>query len=140
MHRCSLCREYKTAENFTPTKQTKSGVGSHCKPCRNARRRETITYEIARNGYLKSRHGITLAEYDAWFERQGGVCAICGRPPEALKIGKKARVFSILHVDHNHATGALRDLLCNHCNSGIGYMREDPVIGRKMLAYLEKHG
>jgi Recombination endonuclease VII len=50
--------------------------------------------------------------YPELFEAQGGVCAICGKPP-----GERA-----LHVDHDHETGQVRGLLCYSCNTKLGWL------------------
>lgn len=68
---------------------------------------------------LRYNHGITLEEYNVLLKKQGGRCAICRRPPN-----KKGTLTSVLAVDHNHKTGALRGLLCNICNRYIGYIKE----------------
>ena len=44
--------------------------------------------------------------YEALLTAQGGVCAICGKPPKTRR----------LHVDHDHQTGRVRGLLCFTCN------------------------
>jgi hypothetical protein len=61
-----------------------------------------------RRGYLQRRYGLSRADYDALLKRQGGVCAICGKPSEKT-----------LCVDHCHATGTIRGLLCRKCNLGL---------------------
>ena len=61
------------------------------------------------------------------FDRQGGVCAICQR---AKGISRR------LAVDHNHATGAVRGLLCAPCNQFIGYLRDDAAAFRRGYEYL----
>jgi hypothetical protein len=71
-------------------------------------------------------YGLTVAEYDALLEAQGGGCAICGRPP-----GRKR-----LHVDHDHETDAIRGLLCSPCNRAIGLLRDDPEVARRAAEYL----
>lgn len=75
-----------------------------------------------------ARRGIklTVDDYDLLLKRQGGVCAICGKPP------KKTR----LAVDHDHKTGKVRGLLCFYCNFRI-VRRWNLVLLRKILAYFE---
>lgn len=41
-----------------------------------------------------------------------------------------------LDVDHDHATGEVRGLLCNRCNQAIGLLQDDPLIVRSALVYL----
>lgn len=69
-------------------------------------------------------------------EAQGHLCAICGCPETAVtKLGKTRR----LSVDHCHATGKLRELLCLRCNTLIGSAKDDPVRLERAAAYLRKH-
>ncbi len=86
--------------------------------------------------------GITLAQYEAMEDAQGGVCAIC-RQPETLtnpKSGGRQR----LRIDHDHACcttrpwcgRCVRGLLCHRCNSAIGLLGDDPVLVRSALTYL----
>jgi hypothetical protein len=76
-------------------------------------------------GHLKRRYGISRADYAALLARQGGVCAICGKPPEKT-----------LCVDHCHSTGKIRGLLCRKCNFGLGCYGEDQAALIAALAYL----
>lgn len=57
-------------------------------------------------------------------------CDICG---EAFSSTKHR------HVDHCHATGKARGLLCSNCNHAIGKMKDDPSLLRKAATYLENH-
>lgn len=58
---------------------------------------------------LRQRYGISLDDYNALFNKQGGRCAVCGRHQSVLK--------NTLSVDHNHETGEVRGLLCYQCNA-----------------------
>jgi Recombination endonuclease VII len=58
--------------------------------------------------------------------KQNGLCAICKRKP-----AKK------LCVDHCHATGIVRGLLCRKCNTGLGCYEDNPTFLRSATAYLE---
>ena len=78
-----------------------------------------------RRGYLQRRYGLSRADYDALLKRQGGVCAICGKPSEKT-----------LCVDHCHATGTIRGLLCRKCNLGLGCLTDDPTALIAALVYL----
>ena len=77
---------------------------------------------------LKSVYGIDLDEYNAILDRQGGTCALC--PATACTDGRN------LHVDHDHETGAVRGLLCNHCNLLLGHAGDSVERLTKALEYL----
>ena len=80
-----------------------------------------------REGHLKRRFGLTLADYATLLAAQGGGCAICGRPePER----------GSLHVDHDHETGVVRGLLCFRCYGGLGQFDEDAERLVDAAAYL----
>ena len=81
-----------------------------------------------KNTLLKSKFGITLADYNAMLEEQKGVCAICG------EVGAKS-----LHVDHCHTTGRIRGLLCFRCNNAIGQFKESETILLNAVAYIARH-
>ena len=71
---------------------------------------------------------ITPAEYDVILEYQGGVCAVCHRPP----------VTTRLHIDHRHSDGLVRGLLCHTDNRAIAMLRDDPARAYNVAAYLER--
>jgi len=87
-----------------------------------------------RNGHLMRLYGITPAEYDAMFEAQDGVCAICLKP-ETMSI---AGVKRSLCVDHDHRTGQVRGLLCAQCNFAIGKLDDDPNVILAAAIYLTR--
>lgn len=76
--------------------------------------------------------GISLRDYEAMLEAQGGGCAVCG----AKSSGGR---WESLPVDHCHETGKIRGILCLHCNTGLGHFSDDPARVRDALAYLERH-
>jgi hypothetical protein len=82
---------------------------------------------------LKYKYGMTVESFNAILHAQGGVCAICGTSSWGNGTGK---ILEFPSVDHDHATGAVRGLLCMRCNAGIGSLRDDPVIIEKALNYL----
>jgi len=44
-----------------------------------------------------------------------------------------------LSVDHCHATGRIRGLLCAKCNQAIGLMKDNPIFLRRAADYVERH-
>ena len=91
--------------------------------------------EMYRDRELRRDYGINgLAEYERMFKEQNGVCAVCSNP-ETEKIMDKVRPLS---VDHSHANGKVRGLLCGSCNRGLGKFRDSPSLLRKAADYIEK--
>lgn len=60
---------------------------------------------------------------------QNGKCAICGTLPEPGRL---------LCVDHRHSDGVVRGLLCDHCNTALGHLRDNPILMQKAIEYIEK--
>ena len=128
MKRCPDCGAWKPLDEFPRNKNTRDGRHSYCKPCHNARGKETYErlYGSTRHYHLKRRYGIGADEFDELVRQQGGVCAICGRAdPE--------------HVDHDHETGAVRGILCFNCNGGFGQFRDSIDALLSAASYLEAH-
>jgi hypothetical protein len=83
---------------------------------------------------LKRNYGLTRAEYDRMYAEQGGVCAICGEPETVVdRTGTRTRPLS---VDHCHRTDQVRGLLCAACNSGIGQLKDSPLLLVAAILYL----
>jgi hypothetical protein len=81
---------------------------------------------------LKRRYGITPEQYYELFEKQGGVCGICGtKSTDANKEDTK------LCVDHCHETGRVRGLLCRKCNLALQVV-ENTLFVQKAISYLGK--
>ena len=120
---CTRCLEEKDVSEFHPDLCSSDGYGSDCKPCKKMRNRER---------QYSREYGLTIDEYNNMLKQQGGVCAICGEPEIAIQRGQVIP----LSVDHNHATGAIRGLLCQRCNTMISVER--PRLLRSGADYLEK--
>ena len=89
-----------------------------------------------RNGYASRirRKGISEEEYGRLLTEQNGRCGICRKTP------RPDRRFDI---DHDHATGAIRGLLCQGCNMRLGRFKDDITALRSAghesdIAYLER--
>lgn len=110
------------------SRQTPEGI----KEYNRVRRLENRDFE--RHKDFKRKYGIDFAEYQRRLLEQNGVCAICSKPETKMQNGS----IRLLSVDHNHATGAVRGLLCANCNMAIGYACDDVSVLRECIAYLEK--
>lgn len=124
-HRCSDCGEVKPLGDFPGGKPH-----SYCKVCNHKRHLATLRKHYGgstRHYHLKQRHGIGATEFDEMLAAQGGVCRICKGAPAA-------------QVDHDHATGRLRGLLCLDCNAALGAFGDDPEVLARALAYVDRTG
>jgi hypothetical protein len=83
---------------------------------------------LARNRQRRRLYnGFTPEDYDRLFEAQGGRCAGCGD-----EFGDK-----VPHVDHDHATGAVRGLLCGNCNRALGLLLDSQERALGLVRYLQ---
>ncbi len=73
--------------------------------------------------------GITVEDYERMLAAQAGRCAICNSTEPGGR--------GVFHVDHDHATGTVRGLLCTNCNAGLGQFKDDPALLRAAANYLE---
>jgi hypothetical protein len=125
---CPDCGAVKLLAEFPTDRSNKLGVHTYCKPFHNARGEVSVAkVGGSRTYHLKRRYGITAEQADVMLAQQGGLCAVCRRAPAE-------------HVDHDHATGQARQLLCFNCNGGLGQFRDDPRVLREAARYVERHG
>lgn len=73
-------------------------------------------------------YGLGPGEYDRLYAFQQGVCSICRRATGATRR---------LSVDHDHATGEVRGLICRPCNDMLGHARDDSAMFVRAAAYLK---
>jgi hypothetical protein len=125
--RCSKCGQDKDPEEFPRNRNTRSGRHCYCKPCHNAQVRESRRrLGGSRHYHLRRRYGIGAADVDRMIAEQGGMCPIC-------------RKRAAVHVDHDHATGKVRAIVCELCNGGLGQLKDNPELIRNAIAYLERY-
>lgn len=86
--------------------------------------------ELQRRSFLKRKYGLTSEDYDAMLTAQGSRCAIC-RGEEVT--GNR------FAVDHSHATGHVRGLLCTNCNQALGKFNDDPRLLQAAIDYLKEN-
>lgn len=111
------------------SRQSSEGIDAH-NGARRGRQRDVL-----RDRDFRRKYGIDFAQYQEMLLAQKGVCASCEKPETRLHNG----AIRMLSVDHNHATGAVRGLLCAGCNLAIGYACDDPVILTKCADYLRRY-
>ena len=154
MKTCTKCNATKTLKEFPKDKLKKDGHKSACKECysiydkkrywkdpegqrervskyRKSQSKEKL-YLSNRNTKLKQAYGMTHDDYLLMLEQQNYKCACCGI--DAKEAGIKGLV-----IDHNHITGAVRQLLCTQCNTALGLLKEDTEIINNLLKYIRKH-
>jgi hypothetical protein len=83
--------------------------------------------EASKVARRKAKYNITRECYNAMLTAQGGKCIICNE-----------HYGDELRVDHNHATGEIRGLLCSNCNSALGLFKEDPIRMQNAIGYVTK--
>lgn len=109
-------------------RDTKTG---ECLDCAAERREEARRREATGNRFPA--HNVEHWEFRGMLMAQGMACAICG---DHISEEKNARGQRTAHVDHCHATGRVRGLLCRGCNHGLGNFKDRPEALESAAAYL----
>lgn len=141
MKKCTKCDETKPEEFFN-WKVKGVARSTHCKECHSAYRKRH--YEANRDKYIAKakartarvgrryeKYGLTDAQWEELLSKFDGLCWICQVEPAT-------------HVDHDHACcpaattcgSCVRGALCNGCNSGLGFFRDNVTTIRKAIEYL----
>lgn len=127
--RCASCCRVLDQKKFSTnlTRHGKPVLRSSCKRCCAEQRRR---YEKDRTRRLRvqnlRKYNLTVDDHAAMVLAQKNRCAICNKESDKP-----------LGVDHDHTTGAVRKLLCHHCNAGLGNFREKPELFYRAITYLE---
>jgi hypothetical protein len=135
---CIECQSEKDLSGFHRNSARKDGLSSRCKPCENTRMRAYQTQWKLSNpkkwkmhqdkARIKYRYGLLMDEYNELLLSQDGKCAVCDT--EFIKSPC---------IDHSHSTGEVRGLLCDACNRGLGYFKENANRLRNAAQYVEKY-
>lgn len=114
--KCTRCKTEKpgTSEYFPLHNKKRNGLDSWCRACR-------ATY---RNGICRGKFRDVISDAQLQeLKNSTKECVICGTE-------------GTLVVDHDHTTGKVRGMLCNHCNRGLGHFRDDPTLLEFAAQYL----
>ncbi len=142
---CRNCEITKDLEDFYHKNLHKEGRCKQCvsllrkkaykadpdKTIERVRKYRTGNPEKIRDTKLKQAHGVGLEWFNATLIKQNGTCAGCKRPEKTLWKGK----IIALSVDHDHATGEPRGLLCMRCNRAFGLLEEDIDTMTNLIEY-----
>jgi hypothetical protein len=121
---CTKCNVLRGFSEFNKEPRNKDGLRSWCKQCFLEYRRQHHCRQSARNSHLRRKYNMTHEQYVEMYDARDGECDICGE-------------YHIkLCIDHSHATGRVRGLLCNECNKGLGMFRDNAHIIGSAIEYL----
>ena len=144
---CRRCGEWRDHSAFAS-----DDLNARCSDCRQKKlvqqreQRRIAGPAATRAMNLWSKYRIRPEEYDELRTTQGYRCAICRTHEDELTAsrggrrrvdgGAPAEGFRLV-VDHCHATGRVRGLLCNGCNAVLGQAKDDPARLLAAVRYLE---
>ena len=120
------CGKTKPVADFYPHATIARGYQYWCRRCAHEERMERAKIPVdprtRRRHALWSQYRMRVGDYDRMYERQRGLCAICGilkKPWEPVSLKYRQ---DFLVVDHDQASGMVRGLLSWNCNCGIGHL------------------
>lgn len=127
---CRKCNLEKEKTQFSKGRNA-DGLHSYCKNCMSKYSKKWWSKNGEDYHYLYA-YGITKEEAKLLSQKQNNKCALCLKDLE-FKIG----FTNSAHVDHCHATGKVRGILCGNCNTALGKLGDSVESIKKVLKYLE---
>lgn len=96
----------------------------------HAKNKDEQHYRTARRDYhLRKTYGIGLCDFQEMAAAQGNLCAIC-------RVDFASLAQRAIHIDHDHANGRVRGLLCHSCNTKLGWYER---MSQSITSYLAEH-
>lgn len=139
---CSKCRQRKSFSEFHKRHDSWHGLNHSCRECKRTadatRKRKRPNQDAEYFRSIQIAYGCSKKQYEYLFDAQDGRCAICGRGHKVkfIKGGKAAKRLSL---DHCHNSNAVRGLLCQTCNAGIGMLKDSVELLESAIFYLKKY-
>lgn len=137
---CCVCKEEKPKSLFYKDKNRKNGIRSLCSECFTKKNKEYYhqkggkeLQKLRAQKHNLKKYGLSVEQYNEMVEKQEGKCKICSSS-DSHRTGTKYNLF----VDHCHATGKVRGLLCHHCNAGLGHLKDSKEILERAIRYLDE--
>lgn len=113
------CRE--CGETFTPQAPSHLACSQDC------------ANRMLSSRYLQRNYGITLKQFEELHQKQERLCAICDGEGFAMA---STQIMKLV-VDHCHASGHVRGLLCHNYNRALGLLKDTKQALQRALYYLE---
>jgi hypothetical protein len=105
---CRECHKVQTLDNYYKHKEkNREKTNNRAKEWRENNKDRIKSQKLFRS------FGITLEDYNNMIGSQNNKCKICGLEWDIAK--------GYFPVDHDHATGKVRGILCPPCNRALGW-------------------
>jgi uncharacterized protein YbaR (Trm112 family) len=114
---CTTCKTVYPVAEYYAEKRNRDGRSSQCKSC----------IAIQQAPYRRqAKYGLSPEQYEAAVEKHDGRCPICSEPAKLV-------------IDHDHKTGAFRDIICDRCNRLLGVADDSVNLLHAAISYLHTH-
>lgn len=134
MKTCTKCGNDTPDIEMAWRDKSKEILSSWCKRCQAETKRAAYkkpeVAQQARMYQLRRKYGVGIDSQMQMLSNQQGRCPVCLKPFENL---------SQVRVDHDHANGKVRALLCHPCNIGLGWFKDNPEVLDNAAAFLRIH-
>lgn len=135
---CTRCRTDKPDDSFAVDVRYKRGRKNWCKECSagyhkewSGKKKPEERRSLRRRYNRQHNFGIDEAALSRQIAEQGGMCAVCRKSVVTPRIS---------HIDHCHATGRIRGVLCRKCNIGLGWFYDDHESLLRASGYVKNGG